>query len=86
MARELPQVKTFVPEGTNQIWFDFTGLGLASAELTALLTQEAKLALTPGTWFGEMDENYYRMNFASPLEKIQASFALLKSAIGQIEH
>lgn len=81
MANELPQVKVFVPEGTNQIWFDFSGLGLTSAQLKSLLTQQAKLALTPGTWFSEPDENFYRMNFASPLAQIQASLTLLKSAI-----
>jgi len=81
MANELPQVKTFAPEGTNQIWFDFTGLGLEPAQLKSLLTQRAKLALTPGTWFGEQDENYYRMNFASSLAQIQASFELLKLSI-----
>lgn len=81
MANELPQVKTFAPEGTNQIWFDFTGLGLEPEQLKFLLTHQAKLALTPGTWFGETDENYYRMNFASPLEQIQSSFELLKLSI-----
>lgn len=40
MARELPQVKTFTPEGTNQIWFDFTGLGLAPDQLKLILTQK----------------------------------------------
>ncbi|MGY5453146.1 MalY/PatB family protein [Agarivorans sp. MS3-6] len=81
MATELPQVKTFAPEGSNQIWFDFTGLDLEPAQLKSLLAQHAKMALTPGTWFGEPNENYYRMNFASPLEQIQASFDLLKLSI-----
>ena len=81
MASELPQVKTFAPEGTNQIWFDFTGLGLTSAELKRLLTKEAKMALTPGTWFGETDENFYRMNFASPLTQVQTSLNQLKLAV-----
>jgi len=81
MANELPQVRAFVPEGTNQIWFDFTGLGLAPEQLKNMLTEQAKLALTPGSWFGETDENYYRMNFASPLTQIQGSLALLVSSI-----
>ncbi|MEZ9236998.1 MULTISPECIES: MalY/PatB family protein [unclassified Shewanella] len=81
MATELPQVITFVPEGTNQIWFDFTGLNLTAEQLKALLTKQAKMALTPGTWFGEKDENFYRMNFASPLEQVQASFEQLKKGI-----
>ncbi|MPW29145.1 putative C-S lyase [Agarivorans sp. B2Z047] len=83
MAKELPQVKTFLPEGTNQIWFDFSGLNLAPEQLKELLIQHAKLALTPGTWFGEMNENFYRMNFASPLEKVQASLQQLETSINQ---
>ncbi|GEA51810.1 aminotransferase [Vibrio inusitatus NBRC 102082] len=81
MANELPQINTFVPEGTNQIWFDFSGLGLEPEQLKVLLTQQAKLALTPGTWFSEPNENFYRMNFASPLDQIQASFERLKISI-----
>jgi len=81
MANELPQVKTFAPEGTNQIWFDFTGLGVAPEQLKALLTEQAQLALTPGTWFGESDENFYRMNFASPLAQVQVSLERLKEAV-----
>ena len=81
MAQQLPQVKTFVPEGTNQIWFDFTGLGLTPTQLKALLTEQAQMALTPGTWFGEADENFYRMNFASPLEQVKTSLKQLKLAV-----
>lgn len=84
MSNQLPLVKVFVPEGTNQIWFDFSDLRLDSQSLKALLTKEAKLALTPGAWFGEPDENFYRMNFASPLDQIQASLALLESAINRL--
>ncbi|MFK0570416.1 MalY/PatB family protein [Endozoicomonas sp.] len=77
----LPGIKVFAPEGTNQVWLDFTGLGLQSAELKTLLSQKSKMALTPGTWFGEPDENFYRMNFAAPLEQIKASFELLLAEI-----
>ncbi|MBM7036761.1 MalY/PatB family protein [Vibrio ulleungensis] len=81
MKAELPDVTTFLPEGTNQIWFDFSGLGLESNELKSLLTKQAKMALTPGTWFGEPNENFYRMNFAAPREQVQTSLQLLKTAL-----
>ncbi|GIU44322.1 aminotransferase [Shewanella sairae] len=86
LTAQLPQIKFYQPEGTNQIWLDFSGLQLDSTELKSLLIQKAKLALTPGTWFGENDENFYRLNFAVPLEQIQASFELLNSAISQLHH
>ncbi|WP_045496715.1 MalY/PatB family protein [Vibrio hyugaensis] len=81
IERNLPQVKAFLPQGTNQIWFDFSGLELEASALKSLLTEEAQMALTPGTWFGEPDENYYRMNFACALEQIKTSFELLKAAL-----
>lgn len=83
MAEHLPQVKVFKPQGTNQIWFDFTGLGLEAEQLKSLLVNDAKLALTPGTWFGEPDQNFYRMNFAAPLEQIKASLQSLREAVNR---
>lgn len=85
IEQNLPQINAFPPQGTNQIWLDFTGLALEASELKTLLTEQAKMALTPGTWFGEPNENFYRMNFASPLEQIQTSFQLLKSAVDHLE-
>nr|WP_274877928.1 aminotransferase class I/II-fold pyridoxal phosphate-dependent enzyme [Vibrio harveyi] len=81
IEHNLPLVKAFPPQGTNQIWLDFSGLELEPSQLKTLLTEEAKMALTPGTWFGEPNENYYRMNFACSLEQIQTSFELLKAAV-----
>ncbi|USD62988.1 PatB family C-S lyase [Vibrio sp. SCSIO 43140] len=81
MREQLPQVTVFDPEGTNQIWFNFSGLNLDYAALKSVLVDEAKLALTPGTWFGEPDENFYRMNFAAPLEQIQNSLWQLKKVL-----
>ncbi|WP_261858869.1 MalY/PatB family protein [Photobacterium sanguinicancri] len=86
LQTHLPSIKGFVPEGTNQIWLDFSALGLESAELKALLCQKSKMALTPGTWFSEPDENYYRMNFAAPLEQIQASFELLHAEVNKLSN
>ncbi|APP08696.1 MalY/PatB family protein [Vibrio harveyi] len=81
IEHNLPLVKAFPPQGTNQIWLDFSGLELEPSQLKALLTEEAKMALTPGSWFGEPNENYYRMNFACSLEQIQTSFELLKATV-----
>lgn len=76
-----PMLKVYVPQGTNQIWFDFTELDLEAEQLKSLLVEKAKLALTPGTWFGESDPNFYRMNFAVPRDKLEASLQRLVTAI-----
>ncbi|MCY9852153.1 MalY/PatB family protein [Vibrio mediterranei] len=84
VASSLPEITMYKPEGTNQIWFDFSKLQLAPDALKSLLFNEAKMGLTPGTWFGETNPNYYRMNIAVDRAQIQASFARLHTAINSL--
>ena len=84
IGQNLPQIKMFKPQGTNQIWFDFSGLDLEPEVLQNLLFTQAKMGLTPGGWFGEKNPNFYRMNIASPLEQIEKSFHALSAAIKEV--
>ncbi len=83
LAQEMPLVKMFAPEGTYQIWLDFSALGLSPEALDQLLVAQAKLALSPGTWFDQNCVLFRRMNIASPLSKIQKAFHQLQSAYQQ---
>lgn len=82
----LPEVKVIPPEGTYLVWLDFHGLGLSSEELKDFLVREAKVALNPGSNFGEEGKGFMRMNIALPrhlleegLKKIEAAIRSLKS-------
>ncbi|WP_076414060.1 MalY/PatB family protein [Shewanella sp. UCD-KL12] len=81
LEAELPQIKLYKPEGTYQIWFDFTGLNLSEIQLNNLIFKEAKMGLTPGNWFGAEDYNFMRMNIATSRDNIIKSFELLNEAI-----
>lgn len=83
IQNELPEVTFFKPEGTYQIWLDFSKLNVSNAALKHLLVHQAKLALTPGDWFESSHTQFMRMNVASPLSKIQQAFHQLKSAIDE---
>ncbi len=83
VKKEIPNVKMFRPDGTYQIWLDFSQLNLSTKVLNQLLVQQAKLALTPGSWFGDDATQFMRMNIAAPLAKIQRAFYQLKKAIDQ---
>ena len=83
LQSELPEIKLFTPEGTYQIWLDFSNLNHSEDELKKLVTKQAKLALTPGSWFDENHTQFMRMNIASPLSKIQKAFYQLKEAIDE---
>ena len=83
ISKELPQVILFKPEGTYQIWLDFSGLKLSDTELKALIVKQAKLGLAYGEWFCEDHTQFMRMNIASSLAKIQQAFYQLKDAINK---
>ena len=80
LSEELPQVKMIQPEGTYQVWLDFSGLGLDPKELEKIMFEKAKLGLTPGSWFGADSALFMRMNIASPLARIKSAFERLKEA------
>lgn len=81
LEKELPKIKMIQPDGTYQIWLDFSPLNLSTDALNKLIVHGAKLALTPGTWFGANGTSFMRMNIASPKAKIQQAFYQLKRAI-----
>ncbi|MDO5980258.1 MalY/PatB family protein [Flavivirga spongiicola] len=81
VEREIPQIILYKPEGTYQIWLDFSKLNLSDDALKHLVVNQAKLALTPGDWFEGSHTQFMRLNFASPLEKIQQAFYQLKKAV-----
>ncbi len=83
LRTELPQVKMYTPEGTYQTWLDFSGLGLTKDQLNDVVVKKAKLALTPGDWFGAGHEHFMRMNLASPKKQVQDAFIKLSKAVNE---
>ncbi|SNZ00148.1 MalY/PatB family protein [Flagellimonas pacifica] len=83
VQNELPEVTLFKPEGTYQVWLDFSKLNISDAALKHLVVNQAKLALTPGDWFEGLHTQFMRMNVASPLSKIQQAFHQLKKALDE---
>lgn len=81
LEKELSEIKMYKPEGTYQIWLDFSGLNLSNEELNHLVINKAKLALTPGSWFGGNHNQFMRINIASPLSDIKKAFHQLKKAV-----
>lgn len=83
VQKELPEVTLYKPEGTYQVWLDFSKLNISDKTLKHLVVNQAKLALTPGDWFETSHTQFMRMNIASPLSKIQQAFHQLKKAVDE---
>ena len=82
LRRELPAEISVVPlEATYLAWLDFRKLGLDVPELADWLKSSARLALSPGHWFGREGAGFARMTIAAPTELIEDAIARLTEAI-----
>ncbi|MDR1659167.1 MAG: pyridoxal phosphate-dependent aminotransferase [Desulfovibrio sp.] len=86
ISRNIPAMKTVMPEGTYLLWVDCSGLGLDQAGMVGFFLEEAKVAPSPGWDFGPGGQTFVRLNLACPrslaqtgLERIAAAAERLSS-------
>ena len=72
-------LKTFEPEGAFYVFPCIKEFGMGSEEFAERLLREEKVAIVPGTAFGDSGEGYLRISYAYSLEK-------LKQALGRLEN
>jgi cystathionine beta-lyase len=66
IAKNMPKLKTKLPEASYLIWIDFSELGLSQAELMDFLVKEAKVGLNNGTAFSDNEGiGFMRFNLAT---------------------
>ena len=71
-------VSPFVPEGTFYLFLDISSFGLSSGEFAERFLEDAGVAVTPGSAFGESGEGYVRMSFAASQDDIEECCRRLK--------
>jgi len=60
----------FEPQGAFYVFPDIRGTGLSSAEFCEQLLVEAKVAMVPGTAFGDSGEGFLRISYAYSLDHL----------------
>lgn len=80
IGEHLPQISVMEPEGTYLIWLDCRKLGLSDKEIQERLVKKGKLALEPGSKFGQGGEGFVRINLACPHETVMDGLQRLKRA------
>lgn len=63
-------LKTNVPHGTFYVFPDITSTGLDSDQFCVQLLEQQKIAVVPGTAFGEHGEGFVRISYATSMENI----------------
>ena len=64
ITKAIPQIKIKKPQATYLLWVDYRETGLTEEEIMTKLLEKGKVALEPGTKYGEEGRGFLRMNVA----------------------
>ncbi|WP_332648963.1 MalY/PatB family protein [Lysinibacillus sp. 54212] len=69
------------PQGTYLLWIDYRETGLEEKEIMDKLLRIGKLALEPGSKYGEAGQGFLRMNVACPFDTVKEGVERFKKAL-----
>ena len=78
---QLPGVHIAKPQGTYLLWIDCRQLGIDEKEIMQRLLEIGKLALEPGSKYGEEGRGFLRMNVACSFDTVKDAVARFKLAL-----
>ncbi|MGN0297921.1 MAG: aminotransferase class I/II-fold pyridoxal phosphate-dependent enzyme [Lachnospiraceae bacterium] len=75
----------FEPFGAFYVFPSIKRFGLTSNEFAERLLKEEKVAVVPGTAFGDCGEGFLRISYAYSLEQLKQAMEHIKAFIGRLE-
>lgn len=71
LTTKVPGINITKPNGTYLLWIDYRDLHITEEEIMHKLLTIGKLALEPGTKYGEAGRGFLRMNVATPRKIVE---------------
>lgn len=81
----IPGLSSMPLEATYLSWVDFSGTGMAPAEITRRVQDDAKIAANHGATFGKGGDSFLRFNIGMPRAQIQDACARLQAAFADLQ-
>ncbi len=78
------RIPCFEPRGAFYIFPDITEFGMSSEEFATELLREEKVAVVPGSAFGECGEGFIRISYAYSIEELKAALARIEAFLKKI--
>ena len=75
-----------VPQGAFYVYPDISSTGLSDEEFAIQLLQSKKVAVVPGSAFGDCGKNKIRISYASSRETIQTALRLMKEFVEELKN
>ncbi|HBC87482.1 MAG TPA: pyridoxal phosphate-dependent aminotransferase [Lentisphaeria bacterium] len=87
IVKRLNQIglKCVMPKGAFYVFPNISSSGLSSKEFATRLLQEEKVAVVPGTAFGECGEGYVRCAYATSFEDIEEAMRRIEKFMKKIK-
>lgn len=71
------------PQGAFYFFFDVSSTGMSAMDFATELLKEKKVAIVPGTAFGDQFENWIRISYASSYENIREAFRRMAEFVAE---
>lgn len=81
LDKNIPEVSMVKPEGTYQVWLNFSKITKNDDKLKSLLFEKAKLGVLLGTEYGKGGKGFVRMNIATPQPILFKALKKLEKAV-----
>ena len=78
-------LQCFQPYGAFYVFPSIKKFGLTSDEFANRLLQEEKLAVVPGTAFGDCGEGFLRISYAYSVENLKIGLDRIRNFIGKLD-
>ena len=78
------QIPCFEPRGAFYIFPDISEFGMSSEEFATELLREEKVAVVPGSAFGDCGEGFIRISYAYSIEELKAALARIEVFLKKI--
>ena len=78
------QIPCFEPRGAFYIFPNISEFGMSSEEFATELLREEKVAVVPGSAFGDCGEGFIRISYAYSIEELKAALARIEAFLKKI--
>jgi aspartate aminotransferase len=85
LLNEIEGVDCASPPGAFYVFPDFSQINRNSHRLAEMLLEEAKVALIPGSAFGEKGEGFLRLSYATGMDKIEEGVSRIERALRTVK-
>ena len=81
IEKNIPQIKTYKPDGTYLLWLDFNGLGKSPEEIEEILVRKGRVRLNDGSSYGSGGDGFFRLNIGCPREVLIEGLERIEKAL-----